>query len=271
MKLRLLHISFMFLLIMGCSNMKEETTEEKINYRKMYLSKKKLASKRIFFGHQSVGSNIIDGLLTEMKKNPSEKLKLISTEMLSIRENDNGVFVHKEIGKNGDPMLKINDFVSVVESGVGDKVEFAGLKFCYADFTSSTDINKIFLYYKEKMSMLEKKYPNLSIIHFTVPLRTVQGGLKGSMKRFLGKDTGIKNNRVRNDFNHLLREELESSKIFDLARIESTFDDGSRNFILSKGDTIYALVPEFSIDGGHLSEKGKNIVARKFILFFENL
>ena len=39
----------------------------------------KLSQKKIFFGHQSVGFNIIDGLKDLMKENPQIKLNIVET------------------------------------------------------------------------------------------------------------------------------------------------------------------------------------------------
>jgi len=94
-------------------------------------------------------------------------------------------------------------------------------------------------------------------------------GFKDWAKRLLGRP--IKDpyaNVKRNQFNHLLRTELEGKElIFDLARIESTFPDGSRASFTNAGKTYDALVPDYTYDGGHLNEAGRRMVAEQFLVF----
>ena len=73
-------------------------------------------------------------------------------------------------------------------------------------------------------------------------------------------------------FNDLLREELGKEELlFDLALIEATFPDGTRNVHQKDGQSFHALVPEYTYDGGHLNEKGRRIVAEQLLIFLANL
>ena len=40
----------------------------------------KLSKKKIYFGHQSVGNNIVDGISDLMKENPGIKLNILKTD-----------------------------------------------------------------------------------------------------------------------------------------------------------------------------------------------
>lgn len=84
---------------------------------------KKLSEKRIYFGHQSVGFNIIDGIKDVMKKNPQIKLNIVETSDPS--EFNTPLFAHSRVGKNTDPKSKIDAFASFVEKGIGDNANIA--------------------------------------------------------------------------------------------------------------------------------------------------
>jgi hypothetical protein len=49
--------------------------------------------------------------------------------------------------------------------------------------------------------------------------------------------------------------------VFDLARAESTFPDGSRSSVLLNSRSIPTLVPGFTYDSGHLNETGRQAAA----------
>ena len=132
---------------------------------------KKLSKKKIYFGHQSVGFNIIEGLKDIMTENPQIRLNIIKTSSPS--EFNTPVFAHSRVGKNRDPMTKIDAFANFMTKGIGKRADIAFFKFCYVDFGANrkTDIKDVFSYYKKSMSMLKDIYPNKTLLHFTVPLR----------------------------------------------------------------------------------------------------
>ena len=173
-----------------------------------------LSQKRIFFGHQSVGYNIIDGI-----------------------------------------------------------------KFCYVDITAKSDVEKVFLYYKQTLQHLEKKYPKTIFIHCTVPLTLPKATFKRKIKLLLSLksihtfETRVQEDNIkRNQFNEMLRNEYKNKEpIFDLALIESTFPNGRRAFFKRSGKIYYSLVPDYTHDGGHLNELGRKIVAEQLLIFLANL
>ena len=212
-------------------------------------------NKKILFGHQSVGSNILKGLMEI-----SDTFKIVKSEtQLSSNEP---AFTHFRVGKNGDPYSKIDHFVKIVAQN--SNIEIALLKLCYADFNNNTDVNGIFNYYKEKMSELEMKHPNIKIIHSTIPLYKNSGGLKAKIKHFRKLDKNIK----RNKFNEMIRKEYGKNILFDLALFESTFPDGRRE---KAGKNNYSLIKEYTDDGGHLNKKGREIIASNFLDFISKL
>lgn len=229
-----------------------------------------LSKKKIYFGHQSVGSNIIEGLKELAKENPRLSLNIAETNSPSAFTKP--VLAHSLIGKNTKPMEKINDFTKFLDSGIGNSADIAFFKFCFIDFNTSTEVKKVFEHYRKNLNALKKKYPRTIFVHVTVPLSTVQTGLKGMIKKIAGKPTGFDDNYIRNIFNELLKAEYEGKEpVFDLAAIESTYANGDRAVYLSDGKSVCALVPEYTYDGEHLNDKGRRIVAYRLIMFLAKL
>jgi len=190
-----------------------------------------IKSKNILFGHQSVGYNILTGL-TEL----DSKYHLVNIDDFSV-------------GSNGDPTSKINDFGTHVNASY----DCAFFKFCYVDFSFGDIVENTFNEYKAKISALRAAYPNVKIVHMTVPLTT-------------GSST---DNISRHSFNEMLRAEYNVSTdyIYDLAEIESTHTDGTRSTFSYGGQAYYSLCSEYTDDGGHLNELGRNHAARGLIAF----
>ena len=97
-----------------------------------------------------------------------------------------------------------------------------------------------------------------------MPLRPIQGGLKGFVKKLLGRDIGTNDNYARQQFNTLILNEYKDQAIFDLARFESTYPEGNREFTIVDNKKIYSMIPDYTYDRGHLSYIGRNIIGREF-------
>lgn len=267
-------------LFISCSGGKEEMTEKAGPYMKISdvpdEAWKELSAKKIYFGHQSVGNNVIDGMETVMKKYPQIRLNIEMTS--DLRTIDGGCFAHSGIGRNMDPSSKINDFDRIVRDGMGNTADVAFFKFCYVDLNTNTDLDSLFNQYKETMDRLSAEYPKTQFVHLTVPLTTKPDGLKGFIKKakdlvksIVGKDN-MYDNKVKYDFNEKLRKEYgKSGKFFDIALSESSYPDGRQLFEKRDGENVQLLIPEYSNDGGHLNEDGKVKVAEDFLLFLVNL
>lgn len=194
-----------------------------------------LSQKKIYFGHQSVGYNIIEGMKDLMTENPQIRLNIIETSSPS--DFKGPLFAHSRVGKNRDPKSKIDAFVNFMENGIGNKADNAFLKLCFVDVTTGTDVQKVFNHYKNTLSKLKKDYPETILIHVTVPLTSKQTGIKGwirsaknAVKKIIGRPfSDYHENIERNQYNELLRKEYQGrGPIFDLALIESTFPNGKR-------------------------------------------
>lgn len=235
---------------------------------------KNLNKSKIFFGHKSVGNNIIDGMNAVLSNNSKISLKIVKTR--SSGEYVDGTFGHDEIGQNRKPHVKMDDFFQVMNGGLGNTVDIAFFKFCYVDIDGSSDIHKIFQAYKKKIAETEALFPQTTFLHCTVPLMRRENifssdWLKNRVKGFLGKRRGptdISHNIARNRFNAMMRNEYgETERLFDLARFEATYPDGSREIVTSGKEMYECLVPEYTDDGGHLNEKGSMFVAEQLLIF----
>ena len=238
----------------------------------------RLAEKRIFFGHKSVGKNIMDGVDDLLKEFPEIKLEVRLTDDAS--EWHSGVFAHSYVGENRNPGSKNRAFIEIMEKGVGNKADLAFFKYCYVDITANTDIDRVFQEYKGTLEKLKQKYPSTTFLHFTVPLRalkrpSITEALKSWVREVAGKSGAgsvVEDNIRRNEYNEKMRVEFEEKgHLFDIAKMESTFPDGRINRFSKHGKDFYAMVSEYSDDGGHLNETGRRIVAAEFLAFLASL
>ena len=224
----------------------------------------KVKNMKIFFGHQSVGFNILDGI-----QDITSDLNIVETKIMP----DNGSFFsHARVGENIKPELKINDFKNIIESN-NSNIDVAFLKLCYVDITAETDVKSLFHTYKTVFSKLKNDYPNIQFVHLTSPLTIVQSGPKAMVKRLLGRDVwGEKENIKRQEYNELIRTEYANTgMLFDLAKIESTKPNGDRVQHETDGFTFFGIVPAYTDDGGHLNETGRRIVAAQLIRFISEI
>jgi hypothetical protein len=226
----------------------------------------KLSEHHVYFGHQSVGNNILSGV-SLWEEETGSSLNLVETrDFASIEENS---FIHYRIGINGDPKGKIDDFVSLTAELPDTVSTVSFFKFCYADIIESTDVDDLFKYYKENIINLKTEYPNCQIILFTVPVTRVEHGLKATAKKLLGRSTHSKLDNVkRHEFNNMVRSELSGLfPVFDLEAVETTFPDGSKSTYKYDGNEYPCLPESYSKDIGHLNDYGSKLVAYNLLAF----
>ena len=260
-------------LTLSCSG--GEMEQQKITYSSLKdvpaTTWEKLSKKNFYFGHQSVGYNILDGVQDIMQEYPQIKLKIVESSDAGTMAQ--GTLVHSRVGQNTKPQTKIEDFSRYLAGGIGDKADAAALKFCYVDILADTDPEKLFANYEKEMEKIHGEYPGLTIIHFTTPLTVLQNGPKAWVKKIIGRSLGgSKENINRHIYNELLRAKyMGKEPILDIALIESTNPDGTRSTFEVDGKTYYSLVPAYTKDGGHLNEVGRKKVAEQLILLLANL
>ena len=257
-----IHLFVIIWMLSSCNNSKNmESKRNEINRKSINdiptVLWDRLSNSKIYFGHQSVGSNIISGIEDILKDNQTIRLK-IRTYNTNLKEIEPGLY-HEKIGLNKQPATKIAGFCKSLDSGVGEKMDMAFFKFCYVDFNSSTQVSDLFKEYKRACDNYTLKYPKLKIIHITVPLRVRTKGLKGMIDIMRGKDQ----NKKRCEYNKLLIKGYGTKNVFDLAFFESAYADGTRE---GEGN-VYALIPEYTDDGGHLNMQGRKIIAEQLLIF----
>ncbi len=218
---------------------------------------------RVFFGHQSVGENILDGVPTvyEQAGMTGPPIEMGGTEP----GPQGGFITHDFIGENEHPLLKIQDFDKTLRSGLGNKVDVAMMKLCFLDINTKTDVSALFEQYRDTISALERDFPDLRFVHMTVPLLT-DSTIKNRIKIKLGGSDryGQGENVMRERYNQLVRNEY-GDRVFDIAAIESTAPDGTRNQLQYNGQPYHALYPGYASDIGHLNSAGSTLVATAFL------
>lgn len=231
----------------------------------------KLAGQKIYFGHQSVGVNIIDGVKAILSENPHIKLNIV--ELRNPSDFNVGVFAHSSVGKNEDPQSKTEDFSQIMNSGVGEQVDISFHKYCYIDANSRSDSNNIFQNYGKQMQQLFNLYPDVQFVHLTMPLTTVQTGPKAWIKKILGKPVGgLDANIKRNEYSQLLKKTYQDNGlIFDLAAVEAQKPDGTFESFTKNGHNYLAMYKGYTNDGGHLNQLGQKTVAEKLLIFLATI
>lgn len=223
----------------------------------------RIAQRRIFFGHQSVGMNLLDGV-NQLATMAGVPIRIDEVKTASTVES--AMIGHAFIAENGSPFKKLKSF----EQAMGAKstnLDIALMKFCYVDFTEETNANELFERYRATLDVLRAKNPGTIFVHVTAPLTVVQGGTKDRLKQLFGKAPyGTLENMRREEYNALLRQAYKGYEpIFDLARVESSSPDGSVVSVKWKGRVIPVMFQDYSDDGGHLSATGKLLAARELI------
>lgn len=223
-----------------------------------------LSKARIFFGHQSVGYNIIAGV--EEIQSGTETGKINILELDDRTAYPAAFLLHSRVGKNTDPGSKCDDFKQTIDRKLKGNIDFAMLKFCYIDISEQSDVDAIFDHYRHTMDTLKSDHPEIAFIHITAPLRHCESGFGVWVRELLGRPNRCKlANIKRQAFNDLLLATYKNDPLFDLAASESTAPDGQRETFEYGGKTYYGLIGRYTDDGGHLNEEGRGKVALDFI------
>lgn len=222
-----------------------------------------LSGKRVFFAHQSVGGNIVEGLQAIARDNG---VALQIRDVAGDKTVPEHTFGHVFVGENGKPLVKIQEYGTRIAQQ-STPPDLAALKLCFLDFRADTDPKAVFARYQSEVNTLRSKYPGLKLVHVTTPLTTIESGPKAWLKRIVGKKPwGVVENEKREQYNDLLRAAYAGREpLFDLARLESTAPDGSRTMTAADGRQTPALTAAYSSDGSHLNAQGEQLAARAFV------
>jgi hypothetical protein len=223
-----------------------------------------LSQARIYFGHHSVGDNMLSGLRQLAEQEGSPDIRILEFES-GIRLPES-FLAHSRVGANGDAPSKLEDFARVLRNQALAGIDLALMKFCYADFEPSTDVIGLHELYRAQLSELEDLFPAVRFLHATVPLKVYSRSPKNRVKRLLRSPVWEDDsNARRHEFNELLRGGLQEDRIVDIARVESTRTDGSQVTFSNRGRRYPAMRPDLSPDGGHLNERGERLLGAEMI------
>ena len=214
------------------------------------------ASERVFLGHMSVGWNMLGGL-----ESLYDEEGVPAPEIVQVAVGDpppqlpagQGAIVHAEIGVNGDPLGKIANFDATMRDGMADAVDVALVKLCFTDVTATTDVDAVFAAYRTTMDALERDFPDVRLIHTTVPLTAAPSGIKQHLKVVVRGD----DNAARERYNALVRVTYGDDDLFDIAAAEGTAADGVRTASLATGWA--------DGDREHLNQAGSAMLAARFL------
>jgi len=251
----------------GCNESKQEKIPMTTTTQVSAPQWQALEKKRVVFGHQSVGNNILSGV-EQLAARDGIKLAIHKQRTAPTA---NGIS-HFGIGENGNPKSKIQDFAAAIDAGAAQGADVAMMKLCYADFNADTDAKQMAKDYIDSLESLAQKHPATRFVAVTAPLMAVQTGPKAWIKRLIGKQpNGTVDNVRRGEFNTLLRERyLADGRLFDLAKFE-TEATGKPCMAQVDGKDVEALCPEITSDGGHLNEHGQTLVGAAFVNFVSSL
>jgi len=220
---------------------------------------------RLFFAHKSVGDNIIAGLKSLADQTG---IRLSIRELNNESAIDSALFAHSQNGENGNPVSKVDAFEESIKSFGTLSPQIAFMKFCYVDFKPDSDATALLSYYKAAIERLRKERPDITFVHLTAPLSTRSDSWKNRIKRLLGIQTWDDGSNIkRAKFNAALFQAFPDDHIFDIARIESTYPDGSREYFVINNKTYFSMVPAYALDDGHLNDSGQRLLAEEMVLF----
>ena len=257
--LRIVFLIIAAMFLAGCTD-SHKSEDVKMNDGVIAHDLKAIGGMKIYFGHQSVGVNILDGIRDLQSGRPDARLNMVN---LGERPVPSGpYFAESLVGKNGKPGTKCEAFGKHVAELAPDSLDIALMKFCYVDFKKDTDVPAVLAIYRSMVDSLRAKAPHVTFVHVTVPLTVRTAGWKKILKRVLGREeTSDIENAKRNEFNEMLRQQYRSEPVFDLAAVESTYPDGTREYFSANGKPVYTLIGGFTDDGSHLNKAGRDVAA----------
>jgi hypothetical protein len=218
-----------------------------------------IARRTVYFGHQSVGSGIVAGLegVTQEHALP---LRVVQTgEPATV---SGPAFVHFLAGQNRDYASKNAAMLRLIESPTRALRPVVVLKYCYMDINSPADPAMMFEAYRDTVDTMQFGHPDVTVVHATIPLTTVEGAFKSGARQFVGFPTRREAAVARQRYNDLVRAEFKATEpIFDLAKVEATQPDGMLTGFTAGGCMIETLAPHNTYDGGHLNARCQRAAA----------
>jgi hypothetical protein len=227
---------------------------------------------RTFFGHQSVGADLLAGIDDLSRRAGQSQARVVGLEQAAAATHPL-LIIHERLGVNREPLTKIAAFRGLLNSARRPHFDVALLKFCYVDIATQEEAQLLLGRYEAAIEQLSAVHPATRLVHCTVPLRILPGGPYAWLRRAVKpRHPGFEANRARDWFNERLRQRYSADGLlFDLAAIESRHADGKRCERSHRGARAPSLAPEWTYDGGHLNERGRTMAAAAFLEFLQAL
>jgi hypothetical protein len=223
-----------------------------------------VAERRVFFAHQSVGGNVLDGVRL-LAARAGVDVRIAEAQPGGVPAR---TLAHALVGSNQDPRSKLRGFAEAFATGAAANADLALVKLCYVDFDAASDAAALFAQYQATLAALRARHPATTFVHVTAPLVAVPGGIAQSLKQLLGRPAPRQaaENARREEYNALLRGAYAGREpVFDLARVESTRPDGAAETTEWQRRAVPSLVAGYTTDGGHLSDDGRARAARELV------
>jgi hypothetical protein len=212
-----------------------------------------LASRTVYFGHQSVGSGIVAGVEGLMTKYGIPLQIVQDPEPAAVT---GPAFVHFLVGQKRDYASKNAALLRLLESSTRAHGVIVLLKYCYGDIKCPSDAATMFEAYRDTVDTIQSEHPDVTVVHATIPLTAVESALKSRAKQLVGRPTQREAAVARHRYNELLRSEFGGTEpVFDLAKVEAAQPDGMVAGFTAGGCLIETLAAENTDDGVHMNPR----------------
>lgn len=216
--------------------------------------------RRVFFGHQSVGAQVITGINEWADNLGQPDMPVVDVDVSAI-PGTGGVMAHAYVGTNGDGRTKTRgtagaapSFDYRIRNGLASQIDTAVLKFCYADVRSTSPYTpaELFTEYAATMDALVADFPAITFIFATETI-------------VMEVDEDGDDNDLRYAYNQAVRAAYASGgRLWDIALAESTAADGTR---VTDGSGVEHLWPTYaSADQEHIGTTAGRMAASKPLL-----
>jgi len=222
-----------------------------------------IAARTVYFGHQSIGNAVVAGV-EELAREYVLPLRVVQTwDPAAIT---GPAFVHFLAGQNRDYASKNAAVLRLVESRARAQRPVVLLKYCFVDLYSPADAPTMFEAYCDTVEAIQFEHPDVTVVHSTIPLTTVEGTFKSGAMQFAGRPTRREAAIARHRYNELVRAEFtDTEPIFDLARVEATQLDGTLAGFAAGGCMIETLAPDNTDDGSHFNARCQRAAAETLL------
>lgn len=208
----------------------------------------KAASLRIYFEHASVGRNIFSDSENGFDLLARSNAHYSSDRVTWAGSTDPAWFdAHGGLADNdrGNPGAdaKIRIFATSMTPELAKRLDVASFKFCWIDTPS--DAEKLFAGTRDTMEFLQRSYPSVVFVWWTMPLERDRA------------------ESSRQKYNNLVRAYCSANNqwLLDIAALESHDDAGN---LVADGKGRELQYSGYSSDGGHLSREGKVKLAKAY-------